>query len=334
MKKKKIRVKDLGWWFIYFLLRWIVGILPMRFSLKLAEVIGTVHYLLDGKIKRRILGNVRLIFGEKLSIGEAKTVVRRNLFNRHKQVVERFFLNRLEKTPLDYIISSIEGIENLDKALSLGRGVILLEPHFGSFDLIWHALGHKGYTVNILRVLAPPNFEDIGEYMAKAARDVKVKCLSSLPVKWIYLRPGTFLRPVFNCLKNNEILYTMADGSRGERFTLVDFLGHLIQLPTGVAHIAAKTGATMLPVFIIREKDNRHRIVIREPIPLNGGDEISIDSAIAHYGRYLEDYVSKYPCHWMTILRIRKKEVVNGRVIIEIPPLYLAESDYFYENAG
>jgi KDO2-lipid IV(A) lauroyltransferase len=334
-RRKKVRVKDIGWWAVYFLLQWAVRVSPVCLSLKLAEAFGRLHYRLDAKIRGRIRANVRLLFDGRMSEGEINDAVRRNFINRHKQFAERFLLGRLcsNDLPMERVISSIEGIEHLDAALSLGRGAVLVEPHFGSFDLIWYALARKkGYAMNIFRVLAPPNFEDIGEYMARSALAVKVKSLSVLPVKWIYIRPGAFFRPVFLCLKKNEILYSMSDGSRGERFSLVDFMGHSMQLPSGNAYIAARSGAPMIPVFIVREKDDRHRIIIEEPIPLSGYDDRSIDAAMACYGRRLEAYVGRYPCHWMTILRIRKKEVVNGRAVIEIPTLYLLESDYFYSS--
>jgi lauroyl/myristoyl acyltransferase len=70
------------------------------------------------------------------------------------------------------------------------------------------------------------------------------------------------------------------------------------------------TDAAALPVFIVRQKDNKHKIIIHEPVAnLNNGfdKEAFIDTWMKNYTRLFERYVQSYPDHYARYLYTIRK---------------------------
>lgn len=51
-----------------------------------------------------------------------------------------------------------EGLENLNKGLENGKGVILLHPHFGNEEYLMPAMGHKGFSVSQIASRWEPDY--------------------------------------------------------------------------------------------------------------------------------------------------------------------------------
>ncbi|MEJ2068433.1 MAG: acyltransferase, partial [Deltaproteobacteria bacterium] len=67
------------------------------------------------------------------------------------------------------------------------------------------------------------------------------------------------------------------------------------------AVISLRTGAKMLPMFIVREKESRYTLYIEDPIDYapTGDREEDVKALTQLRTRVLERYVSKYPGQWL-----------------------------------
>ncbi|MBI5192034.1 MAG: oligosaccharide flippase family protein [Nitrospirae bacterium] len=301
-----------------------------------------IHSKLNVTPVPQIKKGINSIMENRWSSKQVNDVIIANLTTRYIHLVELFLAGRVSADNIDVRVSSICGLEHLDSAIKLNKGVILLSFHLGSYGIPLAALGYKGYslfqhivdwqdtpliTPDILKYKdntfyqqnAPSDFYP-GRYIGtieKSILGIKKRCHSFLPVKMLYHKEKHYARNLLRCLGENSILSIMGDGSKGSRFTNVDFLGKKISFSTGPASLAAITGAAILPVFTIRENDRRHKVIIHSPIFVKRKDSDSIEDAVAAYTALLENYVMEYPGHWYTWDRLTVTRDSAGEEVIQ-----------------
>jgi KDO2-lipid IV(A) lauroyltransferase len=80
----------------------------------------------------------------------------------------------------------------------------------------------------------------------------------------------------------------------------VKFLGRWACTNKGLALLALKTGAPVIPLFSIRQNDGRYCIIFEDEVkPIHTGDKTKdIEENTALYTRIIERYVQKYPDQW------------------------------------
>jgi KDO2-lipid IV(A) lauroyltransferase len=106
-------------------------------------------------------------------------------------------------------------------------------------------------------------------------------------------------------LKRNEIVGILADQNTRKYNVFVDFLGIKAATTPGPAALALRTGAALVPAFLIREGVGRHRFVIERPIEVvrTGDDDDDILATTQKCVGVLEQYVRRYPSQWSWIHR-------------------------------
>ena len=102
-------------------------------------------------------------------------------------------------------------------------------------------------------------------------------------------------------LRNNELLFIPLDqnaGSAGSVF--VDFFGQKAATAVGPVIFARRTGAPILPMFIVRRDNDMHKIIVDAPIRMEEkeNDEITIQHNISRITKVIEKYVRQYPHEW------------------------------------
>ncbi len=94
----------------------------------------------------------------------------------------------------------------------------------------------------------------------------------------------------------------------------VDFFGHEVPTFRGPVTLSLRSGAVLLPMFIVWIGRGRHKIVVEPPLPLTreGRLEEDIRKTTADIAKLVEGYIEKYPTQWWWIhrrwKRRRKKE--------------------------
>lgn len=264
---------------------------------------------------------MRLLLSSKCDAERLSEIAKRNMNVRYCHLIDTLFYKQKE-VPEPICI----GTEYLEEALGLNKGVIILVPHYGCFGSVGYSLFCRGYRFYQLLTLYPQNIYRKINLLDSAVMRAKAQCWSHPDVINIYYRPGHYMRQIYRILKENGILIMYADGSRGEKFDLFDFMGSKIRFSTGPAEIAARTGAALLPAFSITDEDTLHRIYIERPISVNGKD--SIRESTSTYVKLLENYVEKYPQQWHTWIRL--SQINNG--IIE-PSVKTVKLEEYYSPA-
>jgi KDO2-lipid IV(A) lauroyltransferase len=264
--------------------------LPEKILTGVFTACASIFFRFSRRYRKRIKKNLQLAFGPSSNSHKFDTITHQLAYNCGISALETLFsaTNRQEKT-LNSI--RIQGRENLDRALENGKGVVAVSAHLGNFTLLGPKMVTAGYPFSMLVKELPY----VG--IARTLRTIQDKQKGH----YIYIKPWRpALRQILACLRKNQVVCLLSDERKGQSEVQVDFFGHPAQTATGAAVFSLKTGAPLVPIFIVRHEDGSHTIFI-EPqldVTLSGNQREDILSLTAASTRAIEDYVRKYPGQW------------------------------------
>jgi KDO2-lipid IV(A) lauroyltransferase len=264
------------------------GILPQRTAAGFGRLLGRVYFLLGRKMKEGVFRNMRTAFGEEKTGEEMLDIAKAFYGNIGLFIMEFARLPRLDRSYVDRFIT-FEGLENIDRALKRGHGVVLLSAHFGNWELLGAALSLKGYRLN--NIARPFDNRYVNTFIDKARSRFGNTIIDK----------KHSLRKMIDILKQNGFLGILLDqrSSRGEGVR-VDFFGRPALTNKGLAAVVMRTGAVVLPIFIVRGDTFEHRVICEGPIGVvNTGDQdLDIRENTQRFTAAIERFIRKYPDQW------------------------------------
>ncbi len=287
----------MGQWFasvsIRLVVRW-ASFLPLGCSRFLGGRIGDLLYFGWRRRRETALSNLRLAFGGEKSEEEIKALARKSFQNLLGGLCETvyFVLRPVENLEKRLII---EGKENLTQALEEGKGVIAFTAHLGCFPLIGRKFAADGWSFSY--VIRFPNDVRARDYLKKLGERVKVGFISVKPRH----------RCIGRCLESlrrNEIVCLLGDQYTKEGLK-IDFFGHPAPTAAGPVVLSLRTGAKIVPMFIVRRADNKYclRVEPSFPLEITGEPEKDILENMTRLTKVIESYVRRYPDQWAWLHR-------------------------------
>ena len=188
---------------------------------------------------------------------------------------------------------SFEGIQHAEQALAQGKGAIILTGHFGNWELLAAGISATIAPLTpIVRELRSPRLNAlVSSYRERAG--------------YATIDRDTGIRHALRCLKRNELLGIVADVDTSVSGVFVDFFGQPAYTPYSPVAIALKTGAAILPTFIVRQSDGSHRAIIEPPLVLQRTDvkEKDLVTNTQKFTKIIESYIRQYPTQWIWMHR-------------------------------
>ena len=188
-----------------------------------------------------------------------------------------------------------DGLENFERALACGRGVLVLTAHLGNWELSALAHGLYGRPMHILaRPLDNPFLDRlVSRYRTLSGNRIILKTDSP--------------RRIFEALEANHAIGMLVDQNASpEGGVFVDFFGKKACASTGLAKIALRTGAPVVPGFALWD-DEAGRYVLRfwPPVVLTttGDPETDLQTNTQRLHAQLEEVIRQYPDQWLWIHR-------------------------------
>lgn len=279
----------------YFLARLVISFLrlfPLHIAVEIGAFLGGLCHDFDKKHQRVALDNLRTSFGESKDEDELKKIVLRIYQNLGRSYVETLILPVMKSSRIREL-TDIEGMKYYVQAKEQGKGVILLSAHFGS----WEWLG------TVLPIC--------GAVMHAIARPIDNPYLNRLVQVWrsqygnIILDKRTETGRIIKLLRQGATLgFILDENIELKKAVFVDYFGRPAATNKALATIAIRTGAPVIPLFIIRKK-GRHKVVFEKPLilPRTGVLKEDIFAITAIFTRKIEDYVRQYPDQWLWIKR-------------------------------
>lgn len=305
-KKPYLRKRILYFWariWTYFVIR-LAKWLPFKYIYFVAGILGNTGFYVMRKRRKIAYHNLQIAFEHSKSKGECNEIVKTIFRDTAKNALEIVKLIYANPNFLKEIVS-IHGSEYLDQALSQGKGVVALSAHMGNFPIIGPRLILEGYRFNII-IRNPKD-----TILAKTLSDIRVKIgLDSISDKPRRMCVAKSLA----ALKKNSILFLQIDQNASSQDLWVDFFGWLVPTFKGPVVFSLRTGAPILPMFIIRDIANHHQLMIQPPFQLihTENKEEDIYQNTARLTKLIESIIKQYPAQWWWFHRRWKKAKKNN----------------------
>jgi Kdo2-lipid IVA lauroyltransferase/acyltransferase len=260
----------------------------------LARFMGYVLGLVFYKHRNTAFLGLESAFGKTMAPRQKKRIVWDCFIYMAKSAGELVYL--IHRPDFVRNVVRIKNRQVLDQALKPGKGVILVSAHLGNFPLMLAKLSLEGYKTSvIMRPLKEGRVEEIFE--AERAR-FDIEAILSIPRL-------ACVEGAVRSLRKNRALLIPLDQNFGTAGVFVEFFGAKAATATGPVVLAQRTGAAILPCFIIRHKDNTHEVIFEPVIELEKGktENETIQINIQKITRVIESYIRRYPSQWSWIHR-------------------------------
>ncbi len=186
-----------------------------------------------------------------------------------------------------------EGLSNLTNALAKGRGVLVLTGHLGAWELssFYHSL--MGHPMDmVIRRLDNPLVDGYVN---------GIRCLHGNRV----LDKDDFARGLIEATRAGRTVGVLMDTNMTPpQGVFVPFFGKLACTGSGVARIARKTGAAIVPGFLLwQDAEKEYVLRFGEEIRLTADGEPDAVADTAQMTAVLESYIREYPEQWLWMHR-------------------------------
>jgi len=270
----------------------IVGALPRPLARAAAISIAWTLYLLHGKLRRVGMRNLELAFPDK-SRGDRKKILRGVFTSLGRQIAEVCLFPKYTRENVSKTVV-YEGFENFERALARGKGVLFLTGHLGAWELSAFAHSLYGYPLNIvMRPLDNP-------YLDRLAREYRTMHGNKAVDK-------DFARGLIAAMRKGQTVGVLMDTNMiATQGVFVDFFGIKACTASGVARVALKTDAAVVPGFTIWDPVlQKYRLRFDPPVELvrTGNTEADVVANTARFTKVIEDYVRRYPDQWLWVHR-------------------------------
>ena len=247
-------------------------------------------YLFHG-FRTRSMKNLTLALGDASSAVRIRQIAQESLKNFFRAFAELPIILAAHIDELREMVSVV-GLEHLNNALAKGNGVILLSAHLGNFFLLGTRLALSGYPIHVL-VNQPRD----GRF-AQLMDEYRFQVLQTT----IHARPRhEALRQLAQVLRRNEVAIIIADEYRKTGSGIhVPFFGRAILARRGPVTLALRTGAAVVPAYVIRSHDNKLTLVLEPELDLIRAerDKTRITQNTVRLTEWLEKTVRSYPDQW------------------------------------
>ena len=279
----------------------VINLLPEGVALWLGRQLGRVVFRLDWIHRKVALENLHIAFGEEKPERELFAIARRTFENLGMVAVEFFRIPGMDKETYKKKVE-MEGVEEALKVLDKKKGALLLLGHFGNWELM--ALMSKVIEKPILVIAKSIKQQRIDQWITRIRKMVGLELIP----------PKNATPKVIKALSQNEVVGILFD-QRGKRSKGVwaDFFGRKVPTTAGLAIMAIKSGAPVLPVFMIRNGFQKHRLIVKEPLELiyTGDIKKDVEANTQLFNHTLESIIREYPDQWFWVHRRweRKKRI-------------------------
>ena len=266
--------------------------LSLKAGYKLADIVSDIYYFFARNDRENLQCNLRIALktdDKKIINAHIKNIFR----NFAKYLVD--FL-RFEKLDNDYILSHVklEGKENLDKARAKGKGAIVLTAHIGNWELGGGVVASMGYPLYVIAL----------DHKDKRINDLFLHQRASVDVKVIPI--GAQIKSCFRVLKKNWLLAIVGDRDFTNHGIKIAFFGQPTVFPKGPAVFSLRTGAAIIPTFVIRTENDAFKIIFEEPLEIKptGNEAEDIKAIMQSYIAVIEKYVRSFPDQWCAFKKV------------------------------
>ncbi|HKR50729.1 MAG TPA: phosphatidylinositol mannoside acyltransferase [Pseudonocardiaceae bacterium] len=217
----------------------LVRVAPSGLAIRAFRAGADLAALRDGPSTRQLRRNLARVVPGATAAG-LDALVRDGLRSYARYWQETFTLPAADHGALlARLDGAMEGIEHLDAALDGGRGVVVVLPHSGNWDMagLWFVRRHGVFSTVVERLQPEALFQRFADYRVSLGFDI-------IPLTGA----GNPTRRLLRRLRAGGVVCLLADRDLTGAGAAVEFFGAAARMPLGPARLAAATGATLLVI--------------------------------------------------------------------------------------
>jgi KDO2-lipid IV(A) lauroyltransferase len=270
-----------------------IGMLPRFLARAAAITLAWTIYLLHVRLRQVGMRNLRLALPEK-SRREHVRILRGVFTSLGRQLAELCLFPKYTRENVSKVVV-YDGFENFERALARGKGVLFLTAHLGAWELSAFAHSLHGHPLKI--VMRPLD----NVYLDRLSRRYRTMHGNATVDK------DDFVRGLLSAMKNGETVGILMDTNMTPpQGVFVDFFGIPACTASGLARIALRTDAAVVPGFTVWDPVLRkYRLRFDSAVNLirTGNDDADAVANTALFTKIIEDYVRRYPDQWLWVHR-------------------------------
>jgi KDO2-lipid IV(A) lauroyltransferase len=191
-------------------------------------------------------------------------------------------------------MASVQGFDHLVASREAGRGTILLTGHFGNWELLGAVVALRGHPV---RFVAKPQRNPLVDRFLQQTR--------AHLATGVVMTGGPGVREILRALRRNELIGMLADQDAGPGGLFLDVLGRTASVQTGPALFAVRSGAPIVPCYIVRRDDGRHDVSFEEALVADPSapEEDEVERLTRACAASLERRIMRHPANWYWVHR-------------------------------
>ncbi|MES2568614.1 MAG: lysophospholipid acyltransferase family protein [Verrucomicrobiota bacterium] len=273
----------------------LARLIPRSLAHAIAPVIGRIGYWQNDAGRAALRVNLARVTKKAGSAFDALCASNVSHFSR---MMADYFLCASEHGRARELLEEWRGIENLEQALALGKGVILVTAHLGNWEMGATLLALRGMPMSIITLEEPTN--ELTRWREERRRQ--------LGIKTITVGPGhdfAFVEMI-QALRRNEILAMLVDRPYEGTGTPVELFGGKTDFSTGPALLWQYTGSPVVPAFVLQNPRGRYVSFADPIIPLEGGADArtALQANTQRIATYFETVIRDHPEQWFNYVPI------------------------------
>jgi KDO2-lipid IV(A) lauroyltransferase len=268
-----------------------LGLLPRPMARSVGAGFAGAAYAVRTPLRRAAMVNLQLAFPQ-WSDGQRKRAVRRMIQQIGWMAGEFSQFPRYTRDKIERIVI-VDGQENFDAAQRRGKGVLFLTGHMSAWEVAPFAHALYGHPLHFLvRPIANRRLDAlINGY----------RCLSgNRPIE-----KNRSARTILKVLGEGGTVGILSDhNSSIEEGVFVPFFGVLASTTSGLARIALRTDAAVVPGFLCWDDALRKYRLRFEPavaLARSGDEEADVVENTARFTQVIEAYVRAHPDQWLWV---------------------------------
>jgi len=267
-----------------------LGLLPRLGARFVGAIFAAAAYRMRPSLSRTAALNLRTAFPD-WSDAQRKRVIRGMIRQVGWMAGEFSQFPKYTRENIERIVF-VEGFENFDAARRRGKGVLFLTGHMSAWELAPFAQALFGYPLSFLvRPIANRRVDAlINDYRCRSGNQPIEKNRSA--------------RAILKVLGEGGTVGVLSDHNTSVESVFVKFFGVFAATTSGLARIALRTDAAVVPGFLSWDSEVRkYRLRFEAAIALkrSENEEVDIVSNTQCFTRVIEDNVRANPDQWLWV---------------------------------
>ncbi|WP_211825877.1 lysophospholipid acyltransferase family protein [Kistimonas asteriae] len=259
----------------------LIAWMPLSVAHALGTGFGYLNWRLNNRRTKISRTNIQLCYPQ-LSDNDRESLVKQSMIESGKTVFEAGMTWFCPLEKVDHLITRVTGMEHLQKALDDDKGIILILPHHGTWEILNHFLRHHLYMYAMYK---PAKIKVLDRWIYRSRSRVKVGLIPA---------NVSGVKTLHRVLREKAVVAVLPDQEPGPKSgVFAPFFGEQAWTGKLVNNLASTHPAALLSMYARRSDNGGYEVIIK-PAPETIRDKDPVIAATA-MNASIEECINECP---------------------------------------